>query len=148
MKQLDIETELLRQGETRRILVRGNSMRPYLVHERDYVCLKKLQEVHVGDIVLAEVQPSRYIMHRVIGIDDKGMTMRGDGNLTTEKCSVDDVRGTAIAFVRKGNADAEPLTTLHYRIYRWFWMHNPMLLRRVLLKIHAILFDSCKDLRR
>lgn len=148
MKQLDIETELLRQGETRRILVRGNSMRPYLVHERDYVCLKKLQEVHVGDIVLAEVQPSRYIMHRVIGIDGKGMTMRGDGNLTTEKCSVDDVRGTAIAFVRKGNADAEPLTTLHYRIYRWFWMHNPMLVRRVLLKIHAILFDSCKDLRR
>lgn len=146
MKQLLVVKDLLRQGKTVRIIVRGNSMRPHLVHDRDYVLLSKPDDVRVGDVALAEIVPSHFVLHRVVHIEGEHVTLRGDGNVIgTEQCTLSNICGTAIGFVRKGRTDTESAVSFRYRLYSWLWMHI-LPLRRYLLKVHDILFHSVKDL--
>lgn len=169
MKQLDLIVDYLRQEPQRtvKLLVRGNSMRPFLIHERDYVLLKGLigldstksntaanDLVHVGDIVLAEVFPSKYALHRLIRIEGSTsdptnchITLKGDGNLTTEQCFYSDLRGIVIGFLRNGQTEPELVSSYKFRLYSLFWMHTT-LLRRPMLKVHDLLFHSVKDLKK
>lgn len=136
--------ELLRTGGTARIKVLGNSMRPYLIHERDYVLLQRQDTVQVGDIVFAEVQPHHYILHRVVKIAGELLTLRGDGNRTIEQCKLSNVCGTVIGFYRKGRTELEELNTLRYSLYTSFWMHT-LPLRRYMLYAHNLVFHSVKN---
>lgn len=145
MRQLDVVVSLLKDGKVVRILARGNSMRPYLVHERDYIILQQTDHVKVGDSVLAEVSPSHYVLHRIVDINGQKVTLRGDGNYATEHCELKDVCGKAIAFERKGSNTQEGSDSLHYKIYSWFWMHT-LPLRRYFLYAHHLLFSSRKEL--
>lgn len=146
---------LLLQGRTVTLPLKGNSMRPYLVHKRDKALLVKPGTLHVGDVVLAEVQPKHYVLHRVIRIDGDGdaepssirLTLRGDGNYATESCRASDVIAVAKAFFRRGSEKAEYVSSFRYRAYSWFWMHT-FPIRRYLLKLHDIMFHSLKDLSR
>ena len=145
MKQLDVIAELLRNGKIVRIPVRGNSMRPYLVHERDFVILQKSDDYKVGDSVFAEISPSHYVLHRIVDISGQKVTLRGDGNLTAEKCEVKDICGKVVAFERKGRESQESPESLRCRIYSWFWMHT-LPLRRYFLYAHHLIFNSRKEL--
>lgn len=147
MKQLLIVKDLLMQRKSVRITVRGNSMRPHLVHERDHVLLKKPDVVHVGDIAFAEISPDHFVLHRVIQINGNHVTLRGDGNVVgTEQCSLSNICGVVTGFIRKGRTEPESINTLCYRLYTCFWMHS-LPFRRYLLKLHDILFHSVKDLK-
>ena len=112
MKSLVLPNELL-LGEVKRLLAsghevvlmtRGCSMLPFIVGSRDSVRLVPSAGPSAGDIVLAEVQKDRYVLHRVLSVDGEEVTLKGDGNLVgTVKCSVKDVFGVARAIVgRKG----------------------------------------------
>lgn len=148
MRQLLVVKELLSQGKSVRITVRGNSMRPHLVHERDYVLLQPAKTVKVGDIALAEVSPLHFVLHRVVRIDGERVTMRGDGNpVGTELCTLSDICGTVAGFIRKGRDVTESPSTVGYRLYSWLWMHT-LPLRRYMLAAHNLFFHSCKDLNR
>lgn len=147
---------MLNAGHTVKLLLRGNSMRPYLVHERDYALLSRVgqktlangqsvPDIKVGDVILAEVAPGHYVLHRLISIEGNHITLLGDGNLNPEHCTLADVRGRAYAFIRKGSDSQENVTSLKYRIYRTFWMHTRPL-RRYMLGIHNILFSSRKNI--
>lgn len=147
---------MLNAGHTVKLLLRGNSMRPYLVHERDYALLSRVEEksladglsvpdIKVGDVILAEVAPGHYVLHRLIGIEGNHITLLGDGNLNPEHCTLADVRGRADAFIRKGSDTQENVTSLKYKAYRAFWMHTRPL-RRYMLGIHNILFSSRKNI--
>lgn len=145
MRQLDIIVVKLEEGCTIKIMVRGNSMRVYLVHERDYVILQKPESIKVGDVILAEVSPKHYVLHRAVKIDGENITLRGDGNLSAEYCKLSDVKGKAIAFERKGRKIQESVDSLKFRMYSWFWMHT-LPLRRYLLYAHHLVFRSRKEL--
>lgn len=148
MNQLDLITDYLQQPDAQpvRILVRGNSMRPYLVHERDYVVVTRISQVQSGDVVLALLSSGKYVMHRVEKVAADGvLILRGDGNLTTEQCPVSAVCGVAIGFYRKGSKQLTPVSAISYRLYRWCWMHT-LPLRRYCLALHHLCFGSCKDL--
>lgn len=145
MKQLDVVVSLIREGKVVKIPVRGNSMRPYLVHERDFVILQQSDDLKVGDSVLAEVSPAHYVLHRIVAISGQHLTLRGDGNFATERCDKKDVCGKAVAFQRKGRQRQESLDSLSYRVYSWFWM-NTLPLRRYLLFAHHLIFRSRKEL--
>lgn len=148
MKQLDIIADLLKEGRTVKIAVRGNSMRPYLVHDRDYVLLQHADDVQVGDIVLALLSPGHYVLHRVVSVSaNMLLTLQGDGNLTTEHCPASAVCGVVTAFYRNHSQKTTPVTALSYRMYKSFWMHS-LPLRRVMLKLHHLMFRSCKDLKQ
>ncbi len=113
--------------------VRGNSMRPFLEDERDCVALVLPGEIRVGDVVLAEVKPSHYVLHRVIIRDEDDLVLKGDGNSKgIETCRTTDVVARAVGFYRKGRRRADLVTGWKWRTYSWLWMRaNPV--RRYLL---------------
>lgn len=150
MKQLDLIADYLRQNPSHpvKLRVRGNSMRPYLVHERDYVMLRHADKIRKGDIVLAQLSPSKYVLHRVVKISKEGLlTLRGDGNIPTEECPTTAICGIVSGFYRKGSNQQTSVTSVSYRIYKWLWMHS-LPFRRMLLRLHNLFYGSCKNLNR
>lgn len=116
--------KLLDEGHSVTLKLRGVSMRPFTEDGRDKAILTKpCSPLKVGDVVLAEVAPRRYALHRIVKIDGNSVVMRGDGNIATEQCDISKVFGIAHCFYRKGrkvptillagNGDYIPLYGLH-----------------------------------
>lgn len=95
---------LLDEGHEVILMTKGNSMLPFIIGGRDSVILVKPVpgKLEAGDVVLAEVAPGRFVLHRIVRIRDGVLTLRGDGNISrTEQCGVGDVIGSAVGIVRK-----------------------------------------------
>ncbi len=114
--------KLLEEGHTVTLRLKGFSMRPFLENERDKALLKVAEEIHVGDPVMAEIRPGVYVLHRIIDFSNNHVTLRGDGNLTTEECRREDVKGIAIGFYRKGSERLDKTDGWKWKTYSWFWM--------------------------
>lgn len=115
-------------------------MRPFLENERDVVKVEQVtpQLIKKGDVVLAEVEPQIYVLHRVADRTDNQLTLRGDGNpYGVEHCADTDVVGIITAFYRKGRPTPDLTTGLKWRIYSMLWPANSFV-RRVLLKAYRI----------
>ncbi len=70
--------------------VKGRSMIPFIVGGRDSVILQKPGSLEPGLVVLAEISPDHFVLHRIIDISPDGMkiTLMGDGNVRgTETCT-------------------------------------------------------------
>lgn len=126
---------LINEGHTVTLPLRGYSMRPFLEHERDKALLAKPGKVSVGDAVLAEVYAGHYVLHRVVAINGDALTLLGDGNIACEHCRLCDVRARAIAFYRKGRSVADSTSGLKWRLYSKLWM-GVRPLRRYLLAFY------------
>lgn len=126
--------ELLQEGHTATLRVRGNSMRPFLEDRRDSIVLTAVTHVEVGDAVLSEISPGTYVFHRIIAIDGDQVTLMGDGNVRgTEHCTKEDVKANAVAVIRKGKTYSTE--SRRWRRYSRVWMRlRPV--RRWLLAIH------------
>jgi hypothetical protein len=82
--------------------VNGRSMLPFIVGGRDSVILEKPRPAQIGDVVLAYVENSRYVIHRILKIDGEIVTLMGDGNLYgVEHCRIQDIKATATHVVGK-----------------------------------------------
>lgn len=114
--------KLLNEGHTVTISLKGYSMRPFLENERDKAVLTKAVELRVGDVGLAMINHSYYVLHRIIDIRDNTVTLRGDGNIATETCSKDDVSGIALGFYRKGRNRLDSTKGLKWKIYSHIWV--------------------------
>lgn len=129
-KELQIENhkflpeviKLLEEGHTVTLQLRGFSMRPFLEDNRDKALLAKAKDIQVGDAVLAETAPKHYVLHRIIKIQGETVTLRGDGNLGTEECHVNDVHGYVIGFYRKGRTKLDKTNGIKWRTYSHIWM--------------------------
>ena len=100
---------LLSAGNDVTLLTKGNSMLPFIRGGIDSVRLRRLPEVACGDIVLAQVAPGHYVLHRVIRAENGALTLMGDGNVRgTEACRTEDVAGTAVAVVRPDGRERAP----------------------------------------
>lgn len=137
--------ELLKKGHTVTLPLSGNSMRPFLVHNRDKALLVLPENLKKGDPVLAEISPARYVLHRIVRIEGDAITLRGDGNFGTEHCRRKDVVALAAGFYRKGRTTLDSIESPKWRIYSALWMRL-LPFRRYLLKLHDILFHSRKPL--
>ncbi len=110
-------------------------MRPFLEDNRDKALLSKAQPPHVGDVVLAEITPGHYVLHRITKVRGSHITLQGDGNLNTEECETENIKGFAIGFYRKGSQTLDKTNGLKWRIYSAFWIFlRPI--RRYLLAFH------------
>ena len=94
--------KFLEQGHTVTIKLKGYSMRPFLENNRDKAILRKPDKLKKGDVVLAEISPQNYALHRIIKIIGENIVLRGDGNLTCEYCKSENIKGYAVGFYRKG----------------------------------------------
>lgn len=111
----------LEKGKTVTINLRGYSMRPFLENDRDKALLTLAKDPQVGDAVLAEISPKKYVLHRIIAIDGDDVTLRGDGNLGVEHCKIVDVKAKALGFYRKGRDTLDSTDGKKWKIYSWFW---------------------------
>lgn len=128
----------LSEGHTATFRVKGQSMRPFLENLRDVVKIERVMPelVRVNDVVLAEIAPKTYVLHRVISRVDNQLTLKGDGNVVgVEHCCDKDVIGIATAFYRKGRTSPDLVTSLKWRAYTRVWLFLTPL-RRILLAIY------------
>lgn len=79
MNSTELDRILNQSGELT-LCVKGNSMRPFLSDERDYVIVKPVDRITRGDIVFYRGPFDRPVMHRVIECKNGILTLRGDGN--------------------------------------------------------------------
>ena len=126
---------LVEDGVCVTLPVDGHSMLPFIIGGRESVILQKPTAPKVGDVVLAWVENRRYVVHRIIQIDDDRVTLMGDGNLMgTEHCLLSDIKARVTHVV-----DAKERTHDINNRWRklaakmWFWL-RPM--RRYLLAIY------------
>lgn len=128
----------LSEGHTATFRVKGQSMRPFLENLRDVVKIERVvpELVRVNDVVLAEIAPKTYVLHRVISRVDNVLTLKGDGNVVgVEHCCDKDVIGIVTAFYRKGRTTPDLVTSLKWRVYTKVWLFLTPL-RRILLAIY------------
>ncbi|MBO7552014.1 MAG: S24/S26 family peptidase [Fibrobacter sp.] len=94
---------LVGEGVSVTFPVNGRSMLPFIVGGVDSVVLVKPENLKVGDVVLAQVEGGRYVVHRIVCLDGDAVTLMGDGNLAgREHCLLADVRARATHVVGKG----------------------------------------------
>ena len=107
----------------------GVSMRPYIEGGVDNVTLVHPTDLQVGDIVLAEIQPQHYVLHRIYALQGEAVTLMGDGNLQGEEhCSRSNILAKVTA-IHSPKGKSKPVTKA------WLWRHI-LPLRRILLKIY------------
>lgn len=100
---LDDVAAMVANGERVVLLTKGQSMLPFIVGGRDSVELTKVDgDIRVGEIILARISnPPRYVIHRVIKIENEKITLMGDGNLVgTEVCHTNDVAARITAIIK------------------------------------------------
>lgn len=132
--------KVLEEGHTATFRVRGVSMRPFLEDGRDKVLLEPLRRApRVGDVVLAEVEPKRYVLHRIVRIEGERITMRGDGNVRgTEEFDRKHIIGIATAFFRKGRNRPDSVTGTKWKLYSRIWLALTPLRRWILAAYRRI----------
>ncbi|MCH5181881.1 MAG: S24/S26 family peptidase [Prevotellaceae bacterium] len=134
--------EFIAEGHTATFRVKGRSMRAFLEDGRDQVVLSPFDagRLRRGDVVLAEVAPRCYVLHRIVAREGDRLTLRGDGNIRgCETCRVSDVLGLASGFLRKGRQTPDRTDGLKWRIYSALWPQNPFL-RRLALAAYRRLY--------
>lgn len=125
------------EGHTVTLRVRGWSMRPFLENLRDKVVLDACDRVRVNDVVLAEIAPGHFVLHRVVGVDEQlgRLVLRGDGNYRgVERCRIEDVAAKAVGFYRGRTFYSVDGKT--WRAYSCLWTRTRRLPRRYLLAIY------------
>lgn len=128
--------DLIREGHTATINVKGYSMRPFLEHCRDKVVLAGADTLRMGDAVLAEISEGVYVLHRIIDIDGDALTLMGDGNLKgVEHCCRKDVVGIVTHYIHFGKNIPASDKRLCRRIRLW---RKLLPVRRYLLIIYKV----------
>ena len=134
--------EVIDRGATATLRVKGHSMRIFLSNGRDLVTLvaPERENLRVGDVVLAEIQPKVYVLHRIVQRTQDQLTLMGDGNVgTTEACTINDVIGIVTLFYRKGRTKPDSVNGWKWKTYSRIWLTlTPF--RRYILAIHRRLF--------
>ena len=67
------------------LTITGNSMSPFLIHDRDTVYLSRLtRSARRGDVLLYRRDNGAYVLHRVYAVKAEGYTMVGDAQTELE----------------------------------------------------------------
>lgn len=129
--------DLLAEGQSALIRVKGYSMRPFMRSDRTQVRIAPLttcEDLKVGDIVLFRYR-GRHIMHRIHRIEEEIITLAGDGNYRQwEQCNRKDVVGI-VSHVIKFNGRTIPCSSRRWRLNSALWLALPQLARRAILGI-------------
>ena len=135
---------LVREGRRVVLPVKGFSMNPFIIGDRESVELvSPHQPLQVGDVVLAWVNGTHYVVHRIIGIEGDKVTLMGDGNIAgVEHCTTDEVAAVAEYVVAPSGKRRYLYTDGRMRFARLWGRLLPVrrwilaIYRRTLFKIH------------
>ena len=112
---------LLDEGIPCHLTVTGNSMRPFLRHQRDGVILAPVSgELRRGDILFYLRAPNAPILHRVQRAEADRLIMCGDAQTGLEPIARAQVLGVVSHIKREGKVI--PCTDLRLRLLVALWM--------------------------
>lgn len=132
---LEEATRLAKEGLSVTLPVKGNSMLPFIIGGKESVILQKPDHPKVGNVVLAWVENSRYVVHRIIKIDGHDVVLMGDGNIIgTEHCKIDDICAIATHVVSADGKRHDLYSKWRMRATRLWWYLRPI--RRYILAIY------------
>lgn len=132
--------ELVDEGHTVSLKVKGYSMTPFLINERDSVCLGAFEKDNLkkGDIILGKSIEDQIVLHRIIRVDENSVVLRGDGNsYGTETVDKDKIAGIVLSAVRN-NRNVDFNTTFWLGFSKIWNVLYPV--RRILLFIYRRIF--------
>ncbi|MDD3713068.1 MAG: S24/S26 family peptidase [Candidatus Izemoplasmatales bacterium] len=98
--------EDLKKGDKVSFLVKGNSMKPFLLDGLTEVFLMKKDDYLVGDICLFKYRDN-YILHRLIKQHKSHFIFRGDNSVFSETVHEEDI----YAYVYQYQSDEEMVST-------------------------------------
>lgn len=102
---LPVLIELINEDKDVSLLVSGNSMSPFIVHERDTIIISKPKEKFKrGDMVFYQRVSGQYVMHRIHHVDSNGqLFIVGDAQCLIEgPIDPSQVFGIIHKVIRKG----------------------------------------------
>ena len=115
--------QMISEGKTVTITLKGNSMNPFIVHVRDHMTLGpwKDEDIHKGTVALVKDIRGNYLIHRIIKREGNKVTLLGDGNVEqTEIATLDNIIGVMHSLTRKGRTYTPK--SLTWRLYSVVWM--------------------------
>lgn len=82
---VSLQKELIEAGKEASMKVFGNSMAPFLIHERDYIFFQRPErELKRGDMVFYQRSNGQYVMHRIWKVKRDGYYIVGDAQQEIE----------------------------------------------------------------
>lgn len=119
--------------------VNGRSMRPFIEGGRDSVLLTRPKSIKPMDVVLARVGDGHYVVHRILSIEGKRVTLMGDGNLQgRETCECKEIYAK-VTHVVTPNGKKILLYTPFRHFVQKLWV-KVLPLRKYLLKLYRVYF--------
>ena len=115
--------ELISEGKTVTLTVKGNSMNPFLVSMRDQMTLGpwKVEDIRKGCVALVKDNRNNYLIHRIIARNEKTVTLLGDGNIGfTETATMENIIGIMYSITRKGRTWTSD--SFVWKLYSFTWM--------------------------
>ena len=115
--------QLISEGKTVSITVKGNSMNPFVVHLRDQMALGpwKEDDIRKGTVALVRDTRGNHLIHRIIEVHQDRVVLLGDGNVKlTETATWDNIIGIMYSITRKGRTYTPQ--SLIWRTYSAIWM--------------------------
>lgn len=112
--------EKIENGGTVQLPITGTSMLPLLVWGRDTVELIKCENPQKYDIIFYRRDDGHFVLHRIVGKDEKGLVLCGDNQVKkeygiTEKHIIAVVK----SFTRKGKTFS--VNKFSYKLYVKLW---------------------------
>lgn len=136
--------DLLREGKRVTIPVKGTSMLPFIVAERDLVVLEGIEATSPagkprrladrGDVVLFRFN-NHYVLHRVLDFAAGGdAVIQGDGVLAAkEHCTRDEIYARVVSILKDGTRPVDVTSKIYLLKVRIWLLATPF--RRILLGI-------------
>ena len=129
--------ELTEQGKEVSLLITGNSMTPFLVHERDHIFFREPdRELRRGDMVFYRRRNGQYVMHRICRVcADGSFDLVGDGQTVIEHgVRREQIFGLITKVRRKGKLLSEG--DFCWEFFRRVWLRM-IPARRMIMRVYA-----------
>ena len=134
--------DILKEGKEVPLLLTGNSMSPFLVHERDKILIRKADRpLKKGDMAFFQKSSGQYVMHRIRYVrrssdGKKQYYFIGDAQTVTEgPIEEDQIFGLITAVCRKGKW-LRP-GSFWWEFFRLVWLRM-IPFRRTAIKIYSL----------
>lgn len=130
--------DLVEEGKKVSMMISGSSMNPFLIHQRDYILMKKPEEeLKAGDMVFFQRRDEAYVMHRIHHINKEGkLFIIGDAQVDMEgPIDKEQVFAIITKVKRKGKWIAPG--DFWWEFFEHIWLHL-IPFRRFLMKLYGI----------
>ena len=85
MQYISMLRELTEQGKEVSLIISGDSMVPFIRHERDVICFRKPdRQLKKGDMVFYQRTTGQFVMHRIWKVKPEGFYITGDAQVEIE----------------------------------------------------------------